>query len=714
MSDTDDTIDLLALLRTLWRGKLVVLGAALCCMILGGIYAWRVAVPLYSANAVVMLDARENSGMGLSAILGGLSTDSSTVNTEVQVLRGRTLIGRVVDELDLTADPEFNGALQPEGMTTTLRRSIGLGSDPVVLPPEEQAAQERASATTALLDQVTISNVPNSLVFQIAVTTESAAKSAKIADTIARLYIDDQMRVRFEATETAITWLSEQVIVLKKNIDVSEAAVREFRATTSVVDLETLGALDRQLKETRRRIELQTGQAADLRLRLERIESATDPLAKAISSGDEALIRLAERLQTDQPEADTTGSAQADPAETLRNFNAALARVTAFARQDLARVEAQDSSLREAEQKLAADFENQSRDLVTLEQLLREAEANRLLYDQFQTQLKETLAQQGIQRPDSRILSQAVMPSAPSAPRKSLILAMTLVLGTMIGTGIVLMREMMVNRIRTPQELEALTGRSVFAQVPKIDERSRKGVLGYLARNPASAAAEAIRNLRVSILLSSSEKAPQVIMITSSVPGEGKTTTTLALAQNMTMLGRKVLVIEGDVRLSPLSEYFDGIGKGKPGVAEVIEGKIPLSEAVQPIAGVGDLLSESKTTINAADLFSSERFAGLIAQARGLYDLILIDTPPVLVVPDARIIAQQADVVIFAVHWDRTSTDQVRAAMHQLELVNVTPAGFVLTLVDPQGMRRYGYGDSYGAYASYGKNYYTGEGKQIS
>ncbi|SED91434.1 polysaccharide biosynthesis tyrosine autokinase [Rhodobacter sp. 24-YEA-8] len=700
MSNSDDTIDLLGLLRTLWRGKLVVLGAVLLCMILGGLYAWRVAVPLYSANAVVMLDARENSGMGLSAILGGLSTDSSTVNTEVQVLRGRTLIGRVVDELDLTADPEFNGALQPEGLTTTLRRSIGLGSDPVVLPPEEQAAQERDATTSALLEQVAISNVPNSLVFQIAVTTESAAKSARIADTVARLYIDDQMRVRFEATETAITWLSGQVVELKRNIDEAEAAVREFRAATNVVDLETLGALDRQLKETRRRIELQTQQAADLRLRLERMASAADPMAKALASGDEALIRLASQAQAGEAEAS--------------QFEAGLARVTALARQDLARVEAQDGSLREAEQKLAADFETQSRDLVTLEQLVREAEANRLLYDQFQTQLKETLAQQGIQRPDSRILSQAVMPERPSAPRKSLILAMTLVLGTMIGTGIVLMREMMVNRVRTPQELEALTGRPVFAQVPKIDERSRKGVLGYLARNPASAAAEAIRNLRVSILLSSAEKAPQVIMITSSVPGEGKTTTTLALAQNMTMLGRKVLVIEGDVRLSPLSEYFDGIGKGKPGVAEVIEGKVPLSEAVQSIAGVGDLLSESKITINAADLFSSERFAGLIAQARGLYDLILIDTPPVLVVPDARIIAQQADAVIFAVHWDRTSTEQVRAAMHQLELVNVTPAGFVLTLVDPQGMRRYGYGGSYGAYASYGKNYYTSEGKQIS
>ncbi|VDC33981.1 GumC family protein [Pseudogemmobacter humi] len=698
---SDDTIDLLALFRTLWREKLIVSGAALLCMILAGIYAWRVAVPLYSANAVVMLDARENSGMGLSAILGGLSTDSSTVNTEVQVLRGRTLIGRVVDDLDLTADPEFNGALQPEGLGLRLRRSIGLSPEAPVRPPEEEAALQRAATIGALLDQVTISNIPNSLVFQIAVTTESAAKSATIADTIARLYIDDQMRVRFEATEAAIDWLSGQVIVMRKNVDEAEAAVREFRATTSVTDIESLGALDRQLKETRRRIELQAQQAADLRLRVAQIGEAADPMAKAVVSGDETLIRLA-------------GQIAAGDAEAARSFDAALVRITAQARQDLQRIEAQDIPLRESEKKLAADFEKQSRDLVTLDQLMREAEANQLLYDQFQTQLKETLAQQGIQRPDSRILSQAVIPDAPSAPRKSLILAMSMVLGLMLGTGIVLFREMTANRIRSSQELEALTGQSVFAQVPKIEGRGRRDVLDYLARNPASAAAEAIRNLRVSILLSSAGKPPQVIMLTSSVPGEGKTTTTLALAQNMTALGRKVLVLEGDVRLSPLNEYFDGIAKDKPGIGEVIEGRVRLRDAVQNIAGIGDVLPESKIKINAADLFSSERFAAMIAEARGLYDVILIDTPPVLVVPDARIIAQQADAVIFVVHWDRTGAEQIRAAMDQLALVNIRPAGFVLARVDPQGMRRYGYGDSYGAYASYGNSYYTQEGDRAS
>lgn len=691
----EDSIDLMALVRTLWREKLIILACMLITMVFAGIYAYRLATPLYSASSVVMLDSRQSTAeMGLSSILGSLSTDSSAVMTEVQVLRGRALMGRVVDELDLVADPEFNSALNPPSLIARLKGSLRSGGGGVSLTPEEQAARRHDAVISALLGQVTIQNVPGSLAFNIGVTSVSSAKAAKIADTIARLYIDDQMRVRFEATETAINWLTTQSVELKAAFEKAEAAVRDYRASTEVISPETVAALDRQLKETRRRIEQMTLQGAEVSARFAAVEAADTPLAKALASGDDGLIARAREI--------ATGGETA-----VQAFDAALVRFQTQLRQDVSRLQAQDATLKDAEAKLAANLETQSREMVQLEQLTRDSESSRLLYEQFQTQLKETLTQQGIQKPDSRILSPAVVPNVPSAPRKSLILAMALVLGAMIGTAIVLIREMTANRIRATQDLEALTGQVVFAQIPRIQQRSRKGVLDYLGKNPASAPAEAIRNLRTSLLLSSVDKAPQVIMMTSSVPGEGKTTTTLALAQNMTAMGRKVLVMEGDVRLSPLREYFSEIEKGSPGIVEVISGEVPLADAVHKVPGVGDILPESKASVNAADLFASERFGRMLAEARKSYDFILVDTPPVLVVPDARVIAQNVDVVVFAVRWDSTSHEQITNALHQLALVNIRVAGLVLTLVDPEGMRRYGYGDSYGAYASYGKNYYT-------
>jgi capsular exopolysaccharide synthesis family protein len=689
--ETDDTIDLIAVFRTLWRGKLTILLATIVAVVLGGAYAFFLATPIYNATSVVMLESRQGSITGLDSVLGQLGSDSSAVNTEVEVLRGRTLIGRIVDELNLTADPEFNTALRDPGPIDRLKAAI-LGTESP-LDGAARATAERDATVTTLLGNIQIRNVPSSLVFQITVSSTSALKSARIADTIARLYIDDQLRTRFEATETATTWLTDQVADLRVAFETAEEKVREFQSTTSLIDAETLAALDRQLKESRRRIEQLEGQVTALDSQLERIAMAAGPIAKAAAAGGDQLARLAQ-------------SASEGDAAAAAEFDVQLGRAFGQLQQDRERLMQQLSSLQTAEQTLVSDIDRQSQDLIKLQQLQREAESSRLLYEYFQTRLKETSAQQGIQTADSRILSDAVIPHVAAAPRKSLTLMLAAVLGLMSGMALVLLREMQANRIRSAGELEDLTGRVVLAQVPQVSERNRRGVLAYLQKNPTSAPAEAIRNLRTSILLSSVDGAPKVVAMTSSVPGEGKTTTTLALAQNLTAMGRKVLVIEGDVRICTLNQYFDPSSEGST-ILKALSGEVTLAEAVRHIPGVGDLLLAEKVAVNGADLFSSDRFAKLIATARNRYDMVLIDTPPVLVVPDAKVIAQQVDTTVFVVHWDRTDRNQVTEALHQLDLVNIRVAGLVLSQVSPEGIRRYGYGSSYGAYASYGAKYYT-------
>ncbi len=690
-----DSVDLLALARTLWRGRLVILAMTTAAILAGGVYAFVVATPVYRATSVVMLETREGSVAGLDSVLGGLAADTSAVNTEVEVLRGRTLMGRVVDELGLTGDAEFNAALRPVDLVAGLRATI-MGGVAAPQSPEEEAATNRAATISALLESVAVRNVPNSLVFQITVQSPSAGKAASIADTIARLYIDDQLKVRFDATEVATAWLATRVAELRVAFENADARVRDFRNATSLIDAETLAGMDRQLKETRRRLQQISEQVVAKEDVLARMAALRDPVDRAAATGDEALMRLVGRVHS--------GEAGAE-AQLLTD----LGRFQVQTQQDRDRLALQVQSLGEAEKSLSADIERQSQDLAELEILERESEASRVLYEHFQTRLNETSAQQGIQKADSRILSDAVVPSAPSAPRKSLVLAMAALLGLMLGAAIVLLRETMANRIRTSRELEELTGRAVLAQVPLIREKTRKGVLAYLVNKPTSAMAEAVRNLRTGILLSSVDRSPRVIVMTSALPGEGKTTTTLALAQNLTAMGRKVLVIEGDVRICSLGLYFDDLPADYPGVAAVINGDHGLAEAVVPIAGYGDLLFGRKVAVNAADLFSSQRFAALIEEARASYDIVLIDTPPVLVVPDARVIAQQADTVVFSVHWDSTSRTQIQEALHQLEMVNIRIAGISLNRVDPKGMRKYGYGGKhagYGGYASYGSKYY--------
>jgi len=681
----DDVIDLGALISTLWRKKIWIVASVFLFTLSGAFYAYGVAPSKYRATSVVLLEASSGQLMDLGAVLPSLGTDSEAINTEVEVLKSRRLLERVVTAANLIDDPEFNGALRPLGLKAKLVDFV-TGTERETLPRDRQLV----SVINAMLDRLSVSNVPKTYVLQITVETEDAQKSAMLADTVAEQYILYQMDVKFEATRDASEWLTSRVADLKVELEQAEARVSEFSANSEVVSIETVQALERQLKEQRDR--LQT-----MRVSLERDTDRLNDLTRLVSASAEEKIEMAgdPRLTTIYRE-NGEGSA----------FDARFDQLLAQARVQEQRTSAQVQSLEMSVEAREADIARQSDELIQLQQLTREAEASRLLYEYFLSRLKETSAQEGIQQADSRILSNAVLPNEPSEPRKSLILAMSMILGAMVGSGVALLWEMRQNGYRLASDLEAETGLPVMGQIPLFPTGSRRDGLDYLADKPASAAAEAVRNLRTSVMLSSLDKAPKVIMSTSSLPSEGKTTVSFALAQNFVGLGKKVLLIEGDIRRLVFSQYLDL--KDAKGLMSVLSGEITLEDAAihDPIVGADILVSEP-TTINAADILSSDKFAQLLDVAREAYDIVIIDTAPVLVVPDARVVAQYVDTVLFTVRWDSTTKTQVRDALHMFETVGRPVNGLVLNQIDPKGMKQYGYGDSYGAYGSYGAKYYT-------
>ena len=692
----DDVINIAALFGILWRGKLWILVCMVVAVLIGGYYAYVVAIPRFQSTSVVILDTREEQVSGLEGVLGGLGRDSTVVSTEVEVLRARSLMRKVVEKLDLTADPEFNAQLREPGTVERLKTLVRSFLPSHARDPESpELAQKRLtdSVVSELLAKTKISNVPTSLVFQISVETESPIKSALIADTIAELYILEQLQVKFDATEQATDWLSARVIELQAALEASEARLQDFRASVQLIDEKTLLALDRQAKDLRDRIVASESQSAALGQRAEALRAATDRAAQAEISEDPALKRLLEE-----------SGGNLTP-ENARSFDSRFEQILARAELDASRSLDQLASLRGGLKEFENQIERQSADLITLQQYTREAESSRLIYEYFLNRMKETSVQQGIQQADSRVLSDAVIPNAPSAPRKSLILAMSGILGLMLGAGLVLLREASQNTFRSARELEQLTGRTVMGQIPVIPSRTRRDAISYLSAKPTSSAAEAVRNLRTSVLLSNLDSQPQVIVSTSAIPGEGKTTTSLALAQNLKQMGKRVLLVEGDIRRRVFGQYFKF--EQERGLLAVLSGEKRFDEVVSHDERIGDVLIGEPTKANAADVFSSESFANFIAEMRTLYDFIIIDTPAVLVVPDVRIIGQQADAIIFVVKWDSTSQSQVSEALRLFETANLRVSGLVLTQIDAAGMRRYGYGDSYGAYASYGKKYYT-------
>ena len=680
--DADDEIDLSQIFGTLWRGRMAIVLCALLALGVGWYYVTTVAIPLYPATTTIELETEGSAVIDLESIVSGVSSDRSALNTEIEILRSRALLEEIVGRLDLASDPEFNPDLTvPRVNTPEYFVDRFLPMDAAAAPRSE--AQVLSEAVDILREKLSISNPRDTYVFNITATTWDAGKSTDIANALADEYIRNQLAKKNEQAELALRFLTERASELQVELQETELEAKNFAASTELVSPESLAAKNRQVKELRDRVqgleEALERQERDLSV-IERLRAGEGAGIDPEVIGDRGLATLVRNR----------GAGNLD--------DRALAQVASSIRSQRDRNAQQIASLSQTIEELERQIQTQSSDLLTLQQLEREAEVNRTLYEYFLTRLREASVQQGIQTADARILSAAV-PRPATSPRAALIYALSLIVGGMVGAALVLFRELRRTGLRTPEDLESLTGTTVLGQIPVAKIRRRKALIDYIEKKPNSAFSETVRNLRTSVLLSNVDTPPRIIMLTSSIPGEGKTTLSLSLAKNLSGLGKKTLLIEADIRRRTFDQYFDTRNKPKL-VDAVLSDEAILDFATQePKLGV-HLLFGGRSGINAADFFASDKFKSFMTRAREEFDYVVIDTPPVLAVPDARIIGQHADAVIYAVHWDRTPRAQVQAGLRSFRDVKLTVAGTVLTQIDPKGMKRYGYGGSYAAYSS--------------
>ncbi len=718
--EDDDAIDHRRILRVLWINKWMIAFITGVFVMLAGYRAFT-ATPLYTSVATLVLETRQDQVVNLDSVVTGLSSiagDPAVVTTEVEVMRSRSLMLRLIDRLDLLSDPEFNPELREEGspwakylnpkylvkqvfvMVFGQQEGPELATGGLLSNPD---FLRRQTAVSILESAIAVENIPFSYVFTIAATTEDPEKSAIIANELAEVYILAQLDAKFEATRRATSWLSDRVAELKTALQEAEAAVEEYGASATLVSEEALALANKQLKDMRERRAGEAIRAANLRARKTEVEAqfAEEKYAAVAQALDDPRLRNhAERL-AELPAGNERESVKAQ-------FEALYVRNLRRIDSEAARTEEQVALLTQAVAEIETRLEAQSSDLVQLRQLQREAEAAGLLYEYFLGRMKETSVQQGIQQPDSRVLSSATPPFVASYPSKTRIIAFAGAVGLFFGLFVVFAREMFQTTYRSPDQLEMGTGITVMGMLPTAPSSRRRAVLGHQMKNPTSELAEAVRNLRTSLLLSRLDLKPKVVMVCSSVPAESKTTTTLLLAHNSAMMGKKVLVIECDLRRRTFTNYFDV--DGEEGLLSILTGAKTVDEVIHHDEDTGlDVIIGQRSTANAADVFSSDRFAELIAEMRTRYDFIYIDTPPVLAVPDARVIAQHADAVLYCVKWDSTDRGAVASGLDLFAQANVRVSGLALTRANPRKISRYGFsGYGYGYGSSGSRRYYTG------
>ncbi len=691
----------LQMLASLWRRKWTMAVIVAIALAIGWAYT-KTITPIYHAQAIVAIESSKSNVIDIDAVASGIGgSNFFDIHTQVQVLTSRKLLEKVVDKLDLMKVPEFNPSLRaPPAWRewsgyNDLRAALGMERpEPVVFTPE----QARRIAVDMLVGRVTAGSIPRTLAFSITVQSEDPGRAADIANAVAQQYIVDQLEAKFEATRVATEWLSQRVAELQIDLEAAEKQVEDFMTSTSLVSEEALALQNRQLKDARERladlgVEL-TGEnalIADTRAALESKDYAR--AGELLGAGD--VVRLAESLETYD---ETERPQRAERIEAL--IDSQLARHEQQALRLTRQIEALRKSVADQEALIA----EQSRALVELRQYQREAEASRTLYEFFLARMKETAVQEGIQEADARILSDAVRPWGPSAPRSSMLMTIALMIGLMVAVAYILIAERLNNTIRTARDLEAFTGLGVMGTIPEAPFRRRRALIDYLANKPTSNMAESLRNLRTSILLSNIDHPPQVVTISSSVPGEGKTTCSIGLAVTSAMMGKRVLLIECDFRRRVFSTYFNT--GDRPGLISILSGEVSTPDAIYQHEATGiDVIVGEKSPVSATDIFTSERFGQFIEAMREHYDFIFLDTPPVLAVPDARMVAKQTDALVFAVRWNSTTRAMVEDALALFGQIDLPVSGCVLTQVNQRQMARYGYG-GYGGYRGVSK-YYT-------
>lgn len=748
LENVNDTVDIRRFASKIWHGKWIIMICLLIAYMLGYLSNSQI-VPTYRANATVMFDIEQSNI--IESILNEEGFDKGKLEDQMLILSSTSLIERVVDQLDLDQNPEFNPTLREEkpslmeraGNYITLppkitdkMKELGIirpPPAPVVESESRQIARQnrlRVAIVRNVIDRLQLFPVGNSRVLSISFVSTSPKTAADVANAIANQYIVDQLEAKLEATQAATSWLSVRVEELQVSVEVAENKVEAARSALATEQGQSLDITQQQLAALNASLVQAQSDTTRILSNYNRLRNALedpDDLDTVSEFRASPVVSEIRRQETDLAAQVMTLSAsvsQGNPSLVLAKRQLEEVRkqirdeilqeagkIVTATQKDLIAAREREAELVSQVRELEQRAFSQAAGEVTLRQLEREAQASRVLYQNFLGRLQQADAQEDLQSADARILSPAEVPLYAESQQQRRTMLLTLFLGGAIGVGIVFLLDFLNNTFRSPDQLEEMSGEIVLATLPSIGSRmKRPAILEHLRAKPNSSLAESVRNLRTSILFSNVDNPPKVVMFTSSVPREGKTTSAMLTAMTSRQMGKSAVIVDCDLRVPALANMLKGTKK-RAGLLSVLDGTTPIADAVyeEPDSGLHVLMThagERQGSINAADVLSSKRFEKLIKSLSESYDLVILDTPPALVVTDARILSKLVDAVVYAVCWDKTPRGAVLEGLKEMRSVDAPIAGLVMTLVNEARATKYSY-DGYNYYKGKYRGYYV-------
>jgi polysaccharide biosynthesis transport protein len=727
MEDASEGIDIHALIAMFRRRIWLVLGIA-AVLFVCAFLVLQTLTPKFTASTVVMIETRREQVVDMETVLSDLSPSGGVVSTQAALIRSKSVVGRVIDKLNLKDDPEFNPVLQGEqgeagGLLPRWLTDLFGSSNP--LSAEEKERVESETVFRSVLGA--LETFPNSatLSIEIAFTSTDREKAAQIANAVAEAYVLDQLEAKFEATRRANEWLTERLSELRTQLDEAERAVEIFRTENDLVSANTDGGTlnEQQLSELNSQLILARAERAAKQARYDRLQEImkrggnVDAIGEVLSSPvitglrqqqAELARRQAELSSRYGPRHPEILKVQAEQRDLGREISQEIGRIADGMRNEVDVAATRERSLQESLEGLTKRASGDNQAFVQLRALERDAAATRTLYESFLTRFRQTSEQQDLLTPDARIISEASIPTSPSEPKMNVLLAGALIAALGAGLGCAVLLELLDDTFHTTTQIEETLGVANLGVVPLVDRATagRDKPQEFLLKKPLSSYAEAFRGLRTALALSNVDKPPQVVLFTSSLPGEGKTTAAASFALAASKAGSKVVLVDCDLRRPKAVEALS-LKKPEAGLVEYLAQQTTLDEVLLHHESGLDVIPIVAGTANPTELLGSQHMKDLMAHLRRTYDLVVIDSAPVLPVSDTRQLAKLVDTTLFIVQWNKTPKAAAKNAIREFFTFGLPLAGVVLAQVDLSQQKKYGYGDGgyyYSSYSSYHSN----------
>ncbi|WP_191057629.1 GumC family protein [Geminicoccus harenae] len=565
-----------------------------------------------------------------------------------------------------------------------------------------------------------------SYVLGVSYTAQSPELAAAAANRVVELYVQEELARRRETRTQASGWLDTRLVELKGQLEQAEAAVQNYRITHQIADSGRVDVTNQQLADVHRELTEAEADLAARQARLDHVQtlrqqegSTAVPPELSASPGLAALRQRELELQRELTE---LSLAFGDKHPRMQLARTQLNEV----RQKIAQEIAQDFANMEAEVQLAAARVQTIRNRlasvqqassvtqqaeVGLHELEREAEASRRLYESLLQQQKEIQLAADAVQPDTRVLSRALPAERPSSPPPILFAIPGLIASGVAGIFLAVLLERLDRGLRSSRQVQQVLGLRCIGLVPRLRWLGRRRPHHYLANMPLSAYTEALRSIFAALAGSAHDGLRgNMILVTSSLPGEGKTTLAVSLATYASLSGKRVLLIDLDLR-HPSVAHELGV-KPRAGLVEYLCEEQDLEEVIHQLPGTElDYLPVLRRPSDPLKLVTAESMARMLSRMRSRYDWIIIDSAPLLGITETGVVAQLVDSVLFATRWSATSQDMAGNALELLQEATQStgkrpPVIYsVLTQVNIQEHARYRYGDAGEAYHKFKKYY---------